>query len=72
MAVHKGGEAGRTAAMRFVAAAGLHRASGLKARNCIGGHGFVINLVKQLPPIGVMSREVQKVDTGEDDQESTE
>lgn len=72
MAVHKGGEARRTTAMRFVAAAGLHGASGLVTRNCIGRHRFIIDLVKQLPSIGIVSREVQKVDTGEDDQESTE
>lgn len=55
------------------AAAGLHGASGLEACQPIGGDSIFIQLgIHQGVSIGVMSREVQEVNTGEDNEESAE
>lgn len=58
--------------MGLVAPAGLHRPSGLVACNRIGRDSFIVHLIQQSSPVRIMSREVQKVDAGEDNEESAE
>lgn len=58
--------------MRLVASTRLHRATGLIAGNRIRGDPFVVHLVEHPSSIGVVAGEVQQVDSGEDDQKSTE
>lgn len=67
------GDTRRAATVRLVTSTGLHRATGLEARNAIRRHSFVVQLaVEQMSPVGVMSRKIQEVDTGEDNQESAQ
>lgn len=55
------------------ASARLHGAPGLEARQTICGHSIFVELrVHQGVSIGVVSREVEEVNAGEDDEESTE
>lgn len=73
MAVHKRIQAGRTATVVWlVAAARLHRSTGLVAGNSIRGDSFVVDLVEHPAAVGIVSRQVQQVDSGENDQESTQ
>lgn len=66
-------DAADAVARRVSAAASLHTATGLEAGNHVGRGGVVARArAGELLAVGVASREVEKVDTGENDEEAAE
>lgn len=52
---------------------GLHGPSGLETRDAIGRHALLIRFrIHHTPTIGVMSRQVEQINTGEDYEESAQ
>jgi hypothetical protein len=59
-------------ALRFAATSTLHGAAGREAGNGVGGRAVGEGRAEVAVAVGVVAREVEEVDAGEDDEEAAE